>query len=129
MNLRGIVAGVTGAVNPQVQGMVSVSIKGATTNAAGRRTPAYAPAVQRTMQVQALSTEAVQHLDAMNITGSTHSIYINGQLQGLMRAENIGGDLILLQGGIYVGRTFLVKTVIEEWPDWTHVAVVLQDDT
>jgi hypothetical protein len=129
MNLRGIVAGYTGAVNPQVRGLVSVATSSAVIKSDGARVATYAPAVESMMQVQALTTKAIAHVDALNVAGSTHSIYITGRLQGLIRAENVGGDLIQLLDGNYKGRTFYVEAVLEDWPDWTHVAASMQNDT
>lgn len=120
MNLHQIVSGAIGTVNPHVSGTVQIST-GYTTAGDGTQVPAYAPAVTRTMQVQPLSSRDIQHLASLNIQGSNTSIYIDGELNGIVREDRKGGDLITIAGKVY-----LVTTVLENWPDWTKVAAILQ---
>ena len=122
MNLYGIVSGAVAAINPKQLVTVQVST-GSTLDAEGARTPAYAPAVQVRAQVQALSYSDMQHADAINIQGLRRSIYLNGEVDGLVRAQNKGGDLITLADG----TVWLVQDVPEHWPDWTHCIVTMQD--
>lgn len=122
MNLRGIANSATRAINPNVPLIVQVSM-GYSTAPNGKRTPAYYPAVTVQGQVQALSNREIQHLDALNIQDAKNAIYINGQINGLVREENKGGDLITDPQG----RVWLVVLVIENWPDWCKVAVTRQN--
>lgn len=126
MNLHSIVQGGIGAVNPYRMGTIQLSI-GSATIKSGKRTPEYSPPITSKMQVQALTTKDIAHLDALNVAGSTHTIYVSGRLEGLIRSENKGGDLIVLLTGNLAGRVWLVTAVLEDWPDWTKVSVTLQN--
>lgn len=127
MNLHGIVSAAVATVNPRRLGQIFIST-GATQVNSGKRTPTYADPITLPMQVQALETRDLQQLDGLNKSGSTHKIYVSGSLQGLVRVNNSGGDLIKLLTGENAGRTFLVTAVLEDWPDWTCVSVTLQND-
>ena len=122
MNLHQIVSGAIGAVNPFVPVTVRVST-GYTVAADGSQVPAYAADQTVSAQVQSLSYNDIQHLDALNIQGVRSAIYLNGQLSGLVRPENKGGDLVVFGDG----TVYLVAVVLENWPDWCKVAVTLQN--
>ncbi len=122
MNLHGFVSGAIGTVNPPTFGTVLPSAGTYTTNPDGSRTPNYGSPITTSMQVQALTTKDLMHLDTLNIQGSTHAIYMNGDLEAIVRATNRGGDLITLADG----SIFLTTEVLEHWPDWTKASVTLQ---
>ena len=122
MNLHQIVSGAVSAVNPTQLVTVQVST-GSTLGADGTRSPTYSASVQIPAQVQALSYSDMQHADALNIQGIRRSIYLNGEVDGLVRSQNKGGDLITLADG----STWLVQDVPEHWPDWTKCIVTMQD--
>lgn len=122
MNLNHIVSGAISAINPPTQGTVMVSSGGYTTSPDGTRVSNYAGPQTAMMQVQALTVKDIYQVDALNIAGSTHTVYVNGRLDGLIRTDNKGGDLLTFNG-----RTWLVKGVLEDWPDWCKVAVTLQN--
>ena len=63
----------------------------------------------------------------MNIQGERRKIYLNGNWNGLVRADKKGGDL--MQFPEYPGgpvRTWKVAMALEQWPDWTTLALTLQ---
>ncbi len=122
MNLHSIVSGAISAVLPPTNLTIQVST-GYTTNADGSRSPSYAPAQIKSGFMQALQYNDIVQLDALNIQGERRKIYINGQVDGLVRVENKGGDLITDPNG----NVWLVVLVTEYWPDWCSVAVTLQD--
>ena len=122
MNLHGIVAGAIGAVNPLMNIVIQVSL-GSVVDDSGQQVPAYAPPQTVSAQVQPLTGGELRHLDSLNLQGDFEGIYINGQVEGLVRAENKGGDLIYIPS---TNRTYLVTTVLESWPDWCKVAATLQ---
>ena len=126
MNLRGVIAPYTGKINPRILGQIFIS-QGATTQPNAKRIPNYADPITLLMQVQALQIRDLTQLDGLNMSGSTHKIYVNGYLSALVRADNKGGDLIKPLAGIHVGRTFLTTSVLEDWPDWSCVSVTLQN--
>lgn len=122
MNLHGIVAGAVAAVNPLVSLVVRVST-GSTVGADGTPTPTYANPVVVQGQVQPLQFRDIVQTDGLNLQGTRQSIYINGRIDGLIRADNKGGDLITDPDG----NVWLVALMAEIWPDWCRAIVVLQD--
>ena len=189
MNLHQIASGGIGSVNPFIPLSIRVST-GSTTEDDGSRTPSYAPAVTAPGQVQALTFRDIQQLDGLNLQGTRRAIYVNGRVEGLVRVENRGGDLVTVPGAFFngsiagttltvdkvnsgqlavgdvlagsgiidgtsiaalgtgtggvgtyevdtdqnvaeeamtSGAVWLVAIVLEHWPDWTKLAVTLQD--
>lgn len=126
MDLYGITSGVIASVNPMTPAVLKVST-GSAQNPDFTRSPSYAAPIDVTAQVQELTTKDLAHLDQLNVQSSTVAIYVSGKVQGLVRAENKGGDLIAIAGGTRSG-TYLVTAVIEQWADWVKVAATLQND-
>lgn len=122
MNLHGIVSGYISAVNPQETVVVEIS-DGYETAADGLRSPKYLPPELMLAQVQALQFRDIQQLDGLNIQGTQRKMYFYGEIDGLVRVDNKGGDLITRSDG----SVWLVTLVLEQWPDWCSVAVTLQD--
>ena len=77
-------------------------------------------------QVQPITWRDIQQLDGLSLNGTRKRIYINGFIEGLVRATNKGGDLITIASGPFVG-VWLVAQVLEAFPAWTAVAATLQD--
>lgn len=122
MNLHGIVAGYVGAVNPQVPISVQIST-GSTTDADGKRVPTYADPATYIAQIQALEAGELRQLEALNIQGIKRAIYVNGRVDGLVRSQNKGGDLVTFGDG----AVWLIVLVLEYWPGWCKFAVTLQN--
>lgn len=120
MNLSGIVAGAVGAVNPQTKAMLSVSA-GYVTGGDGTQFPAYRAPKGVFLQVQALTGKDLRQLDSLNIQGSTQSVYVSGDVEGVLRPDNKGGDIITFNHQIW-----LTTAVLERWADWTKFAMVRQ---
>lgn len=126
MNLHGIVRGAIGSVNPDVEVRFLRSV-GYSSGAGGRRIPQYASLRTVKAQVQALSSRELRHLAAQNIQGVMRSVYLYGDVEGVVRVNQRGGDL--LQFAPVPGdpiADWLVVEVFETWPDWCRVAVCLQ---
>ena len=123
MNLHGVVSGAISAINPMQTAVLKVST-GSTLSPTGpgRPVPSYAAPVTLQAQVQDLSQRDLMHLESLNVQGSQKVIYLNGQVSGLSRPANKGGDLITLGAD-----TWLTTAVLEQWPDWAKVAVTLQN--
>lgn len=130
MNLHRIVSGAIRAVNPFTKLRIQVS-NGYTQNSAGQQIPAYCDPVEVFGDVQALTAGEIQHLDALNIQGRAMAFYINGNIDGLIRPNQQGGDLITIVSGgnnkQLIGSLWLVREVAEYWPDWCKVLAILQD--
>ena len=125
MNLHQIVSGAIGRVNPFINATLLRST-GYTIGADGSQAPSYAAPVPAAVQVQALSSDELKQVEGLNVQGNKQGIYLNGNWNGAVRVNRAGGDLIVIDQGPAAG-TYLVVTVLENWPDWTKVAVVLQN--
>jgi hypothetical protein len=63
----------------------------------------------------------------MNIQGVMRSVHIFGNIQGVVRIDQQGGDILQfpeLPGGAI--RNWKVIQVMETWPTWSRVLVALQ---
>jgi len=125
MNMHGIVAPYIGGVNPLIPVTVLVSTGQATTAADGSRAPTYTTLTGILGQVQPITTPDLRQLDGLNLGGVHWKIYLNGQVDSVVRPEAKGGDLIIIATGRHQG-TWLVVAVLEQWPDWVCAAIVLQ---
>jgi len=127
MNIRGIANKFTQVVNPN-QKINWIQSNGYLTDDAGKRTP---KTITLTVdaQVQALSAIDLKHIDGLNITGVMRSVYMYGNAAGVVRADQLGGDILVfpeVPGGC--NRNWLITQVMETWSDWCHVIVTLQVD-
>lgn len=133
LNLHGIVRGAINGVNPDITGQYVASM-GFTQAADYSQVPAYAAPVTLGMQVQPLAGRDLQHPNFLNVQGVKRSVYMFPNVQGQVRVDAKGGDLLkfpqVLGGPAY---TWLVIVVFETWnptsPGWARVGVVLQMDT
>lgn len=125
MNLRKLANAATRAINPNIPATIRHSA-GSTTSRDGRRVPTYSDPVEMMAQVQALTTKDLMQLDGLNIQGSTHKIYLNDPINGVVRSTQKGGDTITLHSERHGEQTYLVTAVLEQWPSWTAAAVTLQ---
>ena len=125
MNLRGLVNSFTGITNCNQQ-INWIQSTGYTTNAAGKRTPTILTLTVKA-QIQSLSASDLKHVDGLNIQGVMRSVYLYGQAAGVIRANQIGGDILVfpeIKGG--TPRNWLINQVMETWSDWCKVIVTLQ---
>lgn len=82
-------------------------------------------------QVQPLTYKDLMQLDGINQGGQKMGLYTNGDLDGVIRVQVKGGDLIDLPDlpGFPGGSRWLVTQQLEGWVQtagWTKVAMVLQ---
>lgn len=129
MNLFAITANTVAVVNPLQPVTVRVS-NGASTNADGSRTPAYVNYALQA-QIQALASGELAQVSSLSIQGIHRAIYLYGDVEGLLRSDQKGGDLVIFPDG----STWLVTTVLETWGSvgsgdmWCKVAATLQVTT
>jgi len=126
MKLRSIVNGAIQGINRD-QTVTWVSNQGYTTAPDGTRTP---NRTSQTVQanVQALSGTDLRHVDGLNLQGVMRSVYLYGDVEGIVRADGKGGDMLQfpeVPGG--TTRNWLVNQVMEVWPTWCRVIVTLQN--
>jgi hypothetical protein len=126
LNLHGIVAGQIAGVNPFVSAIVQRSA-GYTTATDGSRSPTFS-SFSISAQIQALTYSDLTHLDGLNIAGVRRAMYLTGEVEGLVRVAQKGGDLIVFPvGTLPEGTTWLAAYVLEAWPDWRKIALTLQN--
>ncbi len=126
MNVRQLANSVTPNVNPNISA-TWMQASGYVTAADGSRTPNQtSTSIQ--IQAQGLSASDLRHTDSMNIEGVVRSVHMYGNVQGVVRADQKGGDILQfpeIPGG--ATRNWRVIQVMETWPDWSRVLVVLQN--
>lgn len=125
MNLHGIVAPYVGAVNPQILVSVQVST-GNAVSADFTPVPSYADPVQLLGQVQPITSRDLAQLEGINLGGVKWKIYLNGEIDGVVRPEKKGGDLVTIPTGPHQG-VWLTVAILEQWPDWCAAAIVQQN--
>jgi hypothetical protein len=131
MNLHGIARGAIQVVNPFVLGRVIIN-SGYTTDPAGNRKPSYGPIFENVpMQVQPVGFRDLSLVEGLNLQGTRRTIYLEGKLDGLIRVDGKGGDIVEFPPGTSFpfGTVWLVAMVLEQWPDWVAVAATLQNET
>jgi len=127
MNLRAIANRYIQVTNKNIQ-INWVQSNGYVTDDAGKRTPKTITLTVEA-QVQALSSSDLKHIDGQNITNNMRSVYMYGSAVGVVRADQLGGDILVfpeVPGNC--NRNWLITQVAETWPDWCHVIVTLQQD-
>lgn len=102
MNLQGIAVGYIAAVNPQVSAILKISL-GASQDANFVSTPSYRTVTGISAQVQAMGYKDIVQTEGLNLNGTRRAIYLNGEIDGLIRTENKGGDLVLLPTAQFEG--------------------------
>lgn len=128
MNLHGLVRGPIGYVNPDalVQWLAST---GPSTATGGYTTATFAAPVNVVAQVQPVGTGDIKKYDFLQGQGIYRAVYLYGAKSGIDRLEAKGGDKLVFSAIKGQGaRTWLVKAVDEQWPDWCRVIVVGQTD-
>jgi hypothetical protein len=127
MDVRAIVNPYTRMTNYN-QEINWIQSTGYVTNDAGKRTPTTITLTVQA-QVQALSGSDLKHIDGLNIQGVMRSVYMFGYPAGVIRADQIGGDILIfpeLPGGR--PREWLITQVMENWETWSRVLVTLQQE-
>ena len=120
MNLQDIVRSHITRVNPDIPAIIRGSA-GYTTLANGKQVPKYEPDQHAMIQRQELTQRELMQIDNVNKQGVMCSVYVSGNYYGVLRASQLGGDLF-----IFNGQTWKVVQVLEAWPDWCKLAMVLQ---
>jgi len=122
VNLNAVANRLTGGINPNVTATLRSST-GYATGAAYRQVPSYAAPVEIAVQMQALTKKEIEHLASMNISNAVASVYANRQLSGVDRTKGVGGDLLTIDGDLW-----LVVAVLEGWTGagWCKAAIARQ---
>ena len=68
--------------------------------------------------------EDLRQLEGLNIQGSMRTIYLNGEVDAIIRINVKGGDIITLQDG----SVWLTTHILEQWDvGWCKISITLQD--
>jgi len=129
MNLHAVTRGTITSVNADQIGIWRKST-GNSVTPGGRVIPLYDDVTPVPIQVQALSGRDLRHVNYLGVQGVRRSVYMYGNVQGINRPNNQGGDLLVfaeVPGD--TSKTWLVAIVFETWPDWCRVGVSLQVPT
>ncbi len=124
MNLNAIAGGVVSAISPPVVLKIQISTGPGKTGSDGGRSPTYADPVYAPGNLCPMSYTDIVQADGMQIQGVRSKLYINAQIEGLVRSKNRGGDLVTLPDG----SVYKVALILEAWPNWTSCIVTLQDN-
>jgi hypothetical protein len=125
VNLHAIVSGAIGVVNPFITATLKRST-GYTTSADGTQTPTYLT-LTGLIQVQAMSGTDLKRENFLNIQGTQRNVYIKGNWTGVIRTDQKGGDVMSFgETPKCPVRDWKVLQVLETWPQWSKVVVVMQ---
>jgi hypothetical protein len=108
-------------INPPVLSTINRS-NGYITAADGTRTPVFTVITGIKADVQPMTAQDLHQVDGLNIGGEKVTIFLSGELLGVLRTGQNGGDIIELANG----EKYLVVLVLEQWIGWVKVAAVLQ---
>jgi hypothetical protein len=123
MNLQSIASSSIASVN--ANRIVNISISnGYSVNPDGTQIPNYLPSYIQKAQVQELSSSDLQHINGLNLSGIIRKVYINGQLNTVIRSRGLGGDKLYFDG-----FTWLVVHILESYDAWSCVVIKQQLDT
>jgi len=121
MSLQDIAFGAVAVINPPVLATI-MQATGYTIDDDGSQVPSYATFNDVPVQMQALSNDEIHQVEGLNLQGNKQAVYLAGSdWSGLVRNAGKGGDLFVIGGD-----TWLVATVLENWPDWVKLALVQQ---
>jgi hypothetical protein len=126
MDLRGIANAGSNAVNPNL--IVTVQRSNGYTIGAGRKqVPVYFPGVVGPAQIQMLDSADLKQIDGMNLQGVIRTIFLRGNLAGVVRPQSKGGDLVIIPPPSVHAGNWLIAKVLETWELWTKAVIVLQE--
>lgn len=120
MDLRSLVNNVIQSINADEQVTILQS-DGYTIGSGGKQIAKYKAPVTVFAQIQALDSVDLKQLDGLNIQGTLRAIYISGELAGVIRPNQVGGDIVQRNG-----QDWLVSKVLESWTNWTKAVICLQ---
>lgn len=126
MNIRGIANSVIQQVNANIQATWKRSTGGYATNSAGHREPIITTETVK-VQVQGTTSDDLKQIDGLNIQGVMRKVFMYGNVQGVVRTGQKGGDILAFPDAPgAAAKDWRVVHVLESWPTWCSVIVVMQ---
>jgi hypothetical protein len=114
--------GITGQLSGPEGGLGTYSL----TRAQEVPAQAMATALLVSAQMQPMSAGDLRQIEGLNLTGEKQVIYVNGDVNGIIRVMLKGGDLVTLPNG----SVWLVTNSLEGWAPtagWTKFLMILQN--
>lgn len=117
LNMHSVVRGAINGLNSDIP-VQWLKSTGTTVSASGKRTPSYATAVTIPAQVQPVGGQDLRRYAFLQEQGVYRSVHLYGNIAGIIRAQQTGGDLLQFadptetNGTVY---TWLCKAVPETW--------------
>jgi hypothetical protein len=93
LNLHGIVRGAVTSVNSDIP-IVWLQATGVTVSGTGKMSPSYAAAVIVQGQVQPVGGQDLRRYAFLQEQGVYRSVHLYGNIAGVIRAQQTGGDLL-----------------------------------
>lgn len=121
MNLHSIASNAIGSVNPFIDVVITRN-QGYTTDTDGTRSP-ITTTINGNGQFQNLSAQELQQINGLNLEADLGAFYLNGNFDGVVRGQDKGGDIFTFNG-----QNWLVVQVLENWPDWSKMAICYQGE-
>lgn len=130
INLRGIANSAIQSINPNQSIDVSVPDGYIINPDTLLQEPKY---ILETVQgnVQSLSSDDLKQMDGLNIEGTLRAVYVYGNYGGVLRPDGQPNSILRFvtnESGVTKARDWNVYKVLEAWPMWCKVAVVLQTE-
>lgn len=122
LRVRKIANSITQAVNENVDATILVN-DGYTTSPSGKQTPKYIAHI-RTLQLQSMESDDLEHFGFSNQQGLFMSAYTDGMIDVLNRVEDLGTTIIETNkyGSTTIGRWQVMK-IAESYNDWVKIII------
>lgn len=122
MNLSAIANGMTSSVNPNMQAILKVN-DGYEVDDYGDQIPKFIEHTI-TIQTQSMSTADLERLNYASQQGQFLYAYANGSVSALRRSQGKGAEMMIFKPyGEDADAEWLVKQVVESYPDWVKVVL------
>lgn len=129
--LRGIANAAIQGINPNKPMTLRMATGGYTIDPETRlQIPVYTE-TQVMGNDQSLSSDDLNHVEALNLEGTVRAIYLYGNVSGVVRASGQGSSVLRFEsdiGGTVGIWEWNVYKVAEAWQGWCKVFAVLQDN-
>ena len=122
IRVRKIANSMTSAVNENVSAVVKIST-GYTVSPSGKQEQSYI-SVNRTLQLQSMESDALDHFGFGNKQGVFMSVYVDGMIGIIDRMDETGTSVIETQryGDTRIS-TWQVEKIAESYNDWVKLII------
>lgn len=130
MNLRGIANSLTTRVNPNIPIVIKVANSYTIDPLTLEQVPSYLN-YNAMGQLQALDGDDLDQINNLNIAGVIRALYVYGSISSVIRPDGSSSTHVSFESnenGVLATREWNVFKVLETWPGWCKVAIVMQVD-